>query len=87
MTTKQFQLLLNKLTHLDEETRLLALNTFAAASTQEKNQLVAFFSGQNQKLDSLYQKFGNKIKKIAFRNIHTAGRRSAQLNTSVPVSR
>ncbi len=65
MTSKQFQLLLNKLTHLDAEPRRLALYTFAAGSPQEKNQLVAFFLGQNQKLDSLYQRFGNKIRKIA----------------------
>lgn len=68
MTTKQFQQLLNKLTHLDGETKLLALNLFAQASPEKKNQLVEFFSGQNQKLDLLYQKFGKKVKEIVTKN-------------------
>lgn len=68
MTTKQFQQLLNKLAYLDEETKLLALNIFAQASPEKKNQLVEFFSDQNQKLDLLYQKFGKKVNQIVTTN-------------------
>lgn len=62
MNTKQFQQLLNKLTHLDGETKLLALNIFVGASAEKRGQLVEFFLNQNQKLDLLYQKFGKKVK-------------------------
>lgn len=65
MTTKQFQQLLSKLPHLDGETKLLALNTFAVVPPEEKNQLVEFFLNQNQKLDLLYQKFGKKVRELA----------------------
>ncbi len=68
MTTKQFQRLLNRLPHLDGETELLALNIFAGSSPEKKSQLVEFFIGQNQKIDSLYQKFGKKVGEVVINN-------------------